>query len=148
MFLFVFWKKVKTPKRYFGINWPLIWVCFTKQLWIIYQSKNSVTICTFLLSYVVIIRVSWQQKLKIVDLKGQNRSLFINNELGNEKKGLSHVIVIGKRDKIYVVAPLIEDKKTNLLFSWLFICKCICKVCYWNTLFHLFINSGKIKSIY
>ena len=54
--------------------------------------------------------------MKIVDLKGQNRSLFINNELGNEKKGLSHVIVIGKRDKIYVVAPLIEDKKANLLF--------------------------------
>ena len=68
--------------------------------------------------------------MKIVDLKGQNRSLFINNELGNEKKGLSHVIVIGKRDKIYVVAPLIEDKKANLLFSRLFICKCICKVCY------------------
>ena len=54
--------------------------------------------------------------MKIVDLKGQNRSLFINNELGNEKKGLSHVIVIGKRDKIYVVAPLIEDKKSQLTF--------------------------------
>ena len=113
-----------------------------------YQSKNSVTICTFLLSYVVIIRVSWQQKLKIVDLKGQNRSLFINNELGNEKKGLSHVIVIGKRDKIYVVAPLIEDKKTNLLFSRLFICKCICKVCYWNTLFYLLMKSGNLKKVF
>ena len=26
LFLFVFWKKLKTPKRHFEINWPLVWL--------------------------------------------------------------------------------------------------------------------------
>ena len=30
LFLFVFWKKVKTPKRHFEINWPLKFGLFEK----------------------------------------------------------------------------------------------------------------------
>ena len=30
LFLFVFWKKLKTPKIHFEINWPLEYLCFCK----------------------------------------------------------------------------------------------------------------------
>ena len=63
--------------------------------------RNFRTLLALLHKYVALqcsVRVSWLQKLKIVHLKGQNRSLFINDRTrnGKWKKGLSHVIVIEK----------------------------------------------------
>ena len=64
LFSFVFWRKLKTPKRHFEINWPLVWRTLKKAITAI---STIGLICSKSLTTCIAIK-TWTMALELVRL--------------------------------------------------------------------------------
>ena len=71
LFLFVFWKKVKTTKRHFKINWPLVTVKSTVGI-----SQTFVTFSEYM-NFIVLLKNFFEERYIVEQTKFSRNSVFI-----------------------------------------------------------------------
>ena len=106
---FVFWRKLKTPKRLFEINWPLVWRSCTKFTDFFYNLKLRVTkltkhyVTTLTLILATWIFKKWCQSFFAQTLKDPQEA---RSNLGGFKSTMAYFNFVNFKFQVLEICPV------------------------------------------